>query len=392
MTPADLVAHVAVFVRALRERGVRASLSDEADAVGALVLSDVSDRSEVRAALKIALKIRPRDADAFEELFALLWASGDAAGRAREPGAGRRDLPLKNFGGLPGAAARERERPSSEGSSKLLGYSPEATLRQKPFDECTERDLAEMERLLSRLALTLATRKSRRLVPTRGRGRVDPRRSFRSALSTGGEALRLARRTRAIEEPRLVVLCDTSGSMDRHVRFLLAFLLSLKKAARRTELFAFNTSLVRLTPWVTPSKIGATLDRMAAGVPGWSGGTQIGACLSAFVDRYLAEMVGPGAVVVIVSDGLDRGDTGPLALAMRAIRARARKVVWLNPLLGDSRYEPTARGMAAALPFVDVFAPAHNLESLERLLPRLAVSHSVGAVLAAVQAQRKEKA
>ena len=286
----------------------------------------------------------------------------------------RREGPLKNFGGLPGAVAPETERQSREGASEHLGYSPEAMLRKKPFDECSERDLAEMERLLARMALALATRKSRRLVPTRGRGRVDARRSLRRAIATDGEILRLARRTRAVEEPRLVVLCDTSGSMDRHVRFLLAFLLSLKKAARRTELFAFNTSLVRLTPWITPTKIAATLDRVAAGVPGWSGGTQIGRSLEAFVERYLDEMVGPGTVVVIVSDGLDRGDTGPLAAAMRAISARARRVVWLNPLLGDSRYEPTARGMAAALPFIDVFAPAHNLESLEKLLPRLSAA------------------
>ncbi len=371
----DLVAHVAVFARALRERGVRAGLSDEADAVEALTLVDLSDRGEVRLALRAALKIRARDAAAFDELFDLLWtAAGVPARRRATSAATPRAMPAKNFGGLPSGTVREVEREAREASDESPGYSPEAMLRRKPFDECTERDLAEMERLMSRLAVALATRRSRRLVPTRGRGRVDPRRSFRNAVATQGEALRLARRERAVEEPRLVVLCDTSGSMDRHVRFLLSFLLSLKKAARRTELFAFNTSLVRLTPWVSPAKIGATLDRLAAGVPGWSGGTQIGRSLAEFVDRYLDEMVDARTVVVIVSDGLDRGDTEELAAAMRAIRSRARKVVWLNPLLGDTRYEPTARGMAAALPYVDVFASAHNLESLERLVPRLSAA------------------
>lgn len=372
----DLVAHVALFARALRERGIRAGLSDEADAVAALTHVDLPDRGEVREALRVALKIRRRDAPVFEELFDLLWGSEDAAARERaaKREANRRAMPLKNFGGLPGAVIQETEREARQGSDETPGYSPEAMLRRRPFDECTERDLAEMERLMSRLALALATRRSRRLVPTRGRGRVDPRRSFRRAVATDGELLRLARRERAIEEPRLVVLCDTSGSMDRHVRFLLSFLLSLKKASRRTELFAFNTSLVRLTPWVSPAKIGATLERLAAGVPGWSGGTQIGRSLAEFVDRYLDEMVDARTVVVIVSDGLDRGDTAELASAMRAIRARARKVVWLNPLLGDTRYEPTARGMAAALPYVDVFASAHNLESLERLVPRLSAA------------------
>ena len=229
-----------------------------------------------------------------------------------------------------------------------------------------------MEEVLARLSLRLATSRSRRLVPTRGRGRIDLRRSFRAAVSTDGEFLRLARRARAVEEPRLVVLCDTSGSMDVHVRFLLAFVLALKQIARTTEVFAFNTSLVRLTPFLLPGKIGHTLDRLAADVPGWSGGTRIGESLMEFVRAYSQTFLTPRTVVVIVSDGLDRGDTTLVAGAMRAIRSRARRIVWLNPLAGDPRYEPTARAMQAALPFVDRLAAAHNLESLERILPDLA--------------------
>ena len=374
---ADLVAHAARFCGALRERGIRAGLSDEVDAVTALTLADLSDRSEVLLALSCALKIRRKDRPLFEELFALWW-SGKGLVETRPPDArsrvGPRPAPRRRFGGLPGAAVPGEELPESTPSSDTPGYSPLAILRRKPFDECSERDLAEMERLLERLSLRLATRKSRRLVPTHGRGRVDLRRSLRNALAADGEILKLARRARRIEEPRLVVLCDTSGSMDPHMRFLLSFLLSLKRAARRTELFAFNTALVRLTPWITPGKIGPTLVRLAAGVPDWSGGTKIGESLAEFADRYLDGMVDAKTVVVIVSDGLDRGDTAVLAGAMRAIRARARRVIWLNPLLGDPRYEPTARGMEAALPFVDVFASAHNLESLERLLPRLAAA------------------
>jgi hypothetical protein len=228
-----------------------------------------------------------------------------------------------------------------------------------------------MERLLARLSLRLATCRSRRLVPTRGRGRVDLRRSLRRAVATRGEVLTLARRVPAVEASRLVAICDTSGSMDAHARFLLAFALSLKRAARRTEVFAFNTALTRLTPWLVPGKVGPTLDRLTAGVPDWSGGTRIGECLADFVRRWGRELLDDRTVVVILSDGLDRGEPDVLAAAMRAIRARARTVIWLNPLLGDPRYRPLARGMAAALPFVDHLAPAHNLESLERLLTLL---------------------
>jgi uncharacterized protein with von Willebrand factor type A (vWA) domain len=379
MSARDLVAHLARFAGALRERKVSVSLSDEIDAAAALTLVDLSDREEVRSALRIALKIRRRDAGTFDSLFDILWGNRRDTQVPVDPAARRspdRANAARRFGhsSAPMKALEEKdeiERERADSDTGEPGYSPEALLRRKPFDECSPADLAAMEKLLARLALRLATRRSRRLVPTRGRGFVDPRRSLRRALATEGEPLRLARRARAVEEPRLVVLCDTSGSMDAHTRFLLAFLLSLAKTARKTEIFAFNTALTRLTPWLTAGKVERALERLAAEVPDWSGGTRIGECLAEFVESH-GEMLDGKTVVVIVSDGLDRGDTVVLARAMRDIRSRARKVIWLNPLLGDPRYEPTARGMTAALPFVDLLAPAHNLESLERLLPEVA--------------------
>ncbi|HEV7506479.1 MAG TPA: VWA domain-containing protein [Thermoanaerobaculia bacterium] len=380
MTP-GLVPHLARFGRALRERGVGVSLSDEADGLTALTLVDLGDRDEVRRALRVALKIRQRDAAAFEEVFARLWR----AGRAGEEAAQSSANPPLQAPRLPGAprppasSPRPRRPPESERAVEVTfpegeepGYSPEAVLRRKPFEEYSAADLLAMERLLARLALRLATRRSRRRVPARGRGEVDLRRSFRRALAHGGEFLSLARRARPVEEPRLVVLCDTSGSMDPHARFLLGFVLALRRVARSTEVFAFNTSLVRLTPFLRPGRIDLVLERLAAFVPDWSGGTRIGECLADFVAYDLNSMVNGRTVVLILSDGLDRGDVLPLAGAMRAIRGRARRVFWLNPLAGDARYEPTARAMAAALPYVDRLLPAHNLESLERLLPLLA--------------------
>jgi uncharacterized protein with von Willebrand factor type A (vWA) domain len=370
----SLVRQLAAFAGALRERNVPVSLSDEADALEALALVDVSDRREVRRALLIALKIRRRDASVFDELFERFFPVSEeeaaiaSAARDRKvphaPG-GRR---AGGRGGHRQASESEREAPSGD----TPAWSPDAVLKRKSFEECAPEELEAMERLLSRLAERLATRRSRRLVPTRGRGKVDLRRSLRRALATQGELLDFARRARPVEEPRLVALCDTSGSMDSHTRFLLSFLLALKRAARRTEIFAFNTSLTRLTPWLSPGKGDRTLERISEGVPDWSGGTRIGECLMAFVEDHLDPLVDERTVVLIVSDGLDRGDTAQLVGAMRAIRSKARRVLWLNPLLSDPRYEPTQRGMEAALPFVDVLAPVHNLESLERLIPLLA--------------------
>jgi hypothetical protein len=367
----DLVIHMTRFAAALRERGVPVGLGDEVDGATALTLVDLLDRGEVRGALRIALKVRRRDWEAFDDLFDRLWSGAAVASGGETP-------PAPDRGGPLGRRSPGDGTPRGEGGSEadakgdVPGFSPEALLRRKPFDACSPRELAEMERLLARLALQLATRRSRRLVPTRKAGIVDLRRSFRRAVGTSGEILHLARRERAIEEPRLAVLCDTSGSMDPYSRLLLAFVLSLRRAARRTEVFAFNTALTRLTPWLSPGKVGLTLDRLAAGVPDWSGGTRLGECLAEFAERYLAEIVDARTVVVILSDGLDRGDPSLVAEALGAIRARAREVIWLNPLLGDPRYEPTARGMEAALPFLDHFLPAHNLAALEGLLALLA--------------------
>jgi uncharacterized protein with von Willebrand factor type A (vWA) domain len=374
MTGTNLAVHLAAFAGALREHSVSVALSDEADALEALTLVDIADRAEVKRALKVALRIRRRDAGTFDELFERFWSASTgekaiaaAARDRRVPHAS----PRRQAGGLGGRGA-DADSGREAAAGDVPAYSREALLRKRSFEDCTPDDLAAMERLILRLAQKLATRPSRRFVPSRGRGAVDPRRSFRAALSTDGELIKLARRSRAIEQPRLVALCDTSGSMDAHMRFLLSFLLALKKTARRTEIFVFNTALTRLTPWLAPGKLARTLERLAAGVPDWSGGTRIGECLADFVEGHLDATVDGKTVVLIVSDGLDRGDTDALVGAMRAIHSRARRVLWLNPLLSDSRYEPTARGMAAALPFVDRLLPAHNLESLERVLPMLA--------------------
>jgi hypothetical protein len=353
------------------------SLSDEADGLAALTLVDLGDRDEVRRALRAALKIRPRDVAAFEELFARLWSvRGQAASsnppvqKPRHAGRKRPQSP-----GRPGRQEREPGIETAVAEGEEPGYSPEAVLRRKSFEQYSPADLIAMEILLARLALRLATRPSRRRVPVRGGGEVDLRRSFRQAIAQGGEFRSLARRDRPIEKPRLVVLCDTSGSMDPHTRFLLTFVLALRGVAPRSEIFAFNTALVRLTGALhraSPGRIDLTLERLASQVPDWSGGTKIGECLAEFVEYYLDPLVSGKTIVLILSDGLDRGDVQPLAGALRAIRARARRVLWLNPLAGDERYEPTARAMAAALPFVDRLLPAHNLESLERLIPLLA--------------------
>lgn len=383
MTPhTDLITHIARFSGELRRTGIAVALGDEIDAANSLPAVDLGDREDVRLALRTSLKVEHRAWPMFDHIFDLSWhASGPSRERseARKPRRQRAPRPWPGHGNPLAEVARTiaehgRVGPLDDPAAPEAGrpgYSPRALLRRKSFDRCTDDELREMERLLTHVARKLATRRSRRLVPMpRGRT-VDLRRSFRRALARDGELIDLARRDRPVELPRLVVLCDTSGSMDPYSRLLLTFVLALGKVARRTETFAFNTSLTRLTPWIAAGNVAATLSRFAREVEDWSGGTRIGECLAGFVADHLRTAVSGDTSVLIFSDGLDRGDTGELEKALLAIRRRARRVIWLNPLMGDSRYRPEARGMKTALPHVDHLAPAHNLEALENLVDLL---------------------
>ena len=372
MSGRDLLFHVARLASTLRERAIAVRLGDEIDAVRALTLVDVGDPAEVRVALRAALRIIRSEWTAFDQVFDAWWRFSPAAPTAAPPGGAPPPVQGGRFPVWDAERARLAETPAADRpAGELPGYSPHAIGRRKRLDEPVARERRAMERVVAALARRLATRRSRRWVPSPTGDRLDLRHSFRRAVRTEGDLVALARRTRAEEEPRLVFVVDTSGSMEAHTRFLLAFVLALRGVAPRTEVFAFNTGLVRLTPWLGSRRFRARLDRVAEQVPDWSGGTRIGESLAALVERHRS-VLGSRAVVVILSDGLDRGAPALLTRAMRHIRTRARRILWLNPLLADPRYEPTTAGMQAALPFVDHFAPAHDLPSLERLARALA--------------------
>ena len=252
----DLVVHLARFACELRGTGVRVTPGDEIDAAAALGHVDIGDRDEVRLGLRTSLKIERRAWEVFDAVFERCWGLGKDSKPHKPPG-GSKSAPRTWPGdGNPLSMLKSRLAEEQAGGVDQAreadggrpGYSPRAVLRRKSFEVCTEEELAEMERLLSQVVRRIATRRSRRLVPS-SRGRViDIRRSFRRSLAQGGELVDLARRDRAVERSHVVVLCDTSGSMDPYTRFLLTFVLSLGNVAPRTEIFAFNTSLTRLTP------------------------------------------------------------------------------------------------------------------------------------------------
>lgn len=378
-----LLAATVRLVRALRRRGVAASPADSLAAGRALDAVDVGDRHEVYLALRTVFMNAVDDRAAFDDAFAAVWRGesplpdgsvpartagddGSAAGDAAEHG--------------PPAAAVSPERwlrpDESDGGAERVGVptvSPREVLAQKDFREFGGADdIERFTRVARRIARRVERQPGRRWQPTRRGPRVDPRRTLRRALRTGGEAVELAYRRRKPKRTKLAALCDVSGSMDVYSRFLLRFLYALQNGFERVDTFVFGTRLSRITPQLRGRSWEHALERLSTDVRDWSGGTRIGECLAAFAERW-ERRVDRRTVVVVLSDGWDTGEPAVLERALRTIRRRARRIVWLNPLLGNPDYRPLTRGMQAALPHVDVFAPAHNLEALERLRTHLRV-------------------
>jgi uncharacterized protein with von Willebrand factor type A (vWA) domain len=249
--------------------------------------------------------------------------------------------------------------------------SPAERLRRKSFAACTPEELRELAALIAKLRLRPAQRRTRRRRPA-ATPDLDVRRTVRRALRTGGDPALLARRARQLRPRRVVLLLDVSRSMTPYSRALLVFAHAALRVAPGWEAFCFGTRLTRLTGALATRDPDEALDRVTNAALDWDGGTRTGPSLKAFLDRYGHAGVARGAIVVVCSDGLDTGEPELLGEQMARLSRLAHLVIWLNPLKADPRYEPLARGMAAALPHVDVFAAGHDLASLEQLGAELA--------------------
>lgn len=242
--------------------------------------------------------------------------------------------------------------------------SPIEALRRKSFAECSPAELAELARLMARMRLRAPVRRTRRRRPSAG-GDPDLRRTLRRAMRTGGEPIDRAWRRRRTERRRLLLVLDVSGSMSTYSRALAMFAHAALRSGPDWEAFAFGTRLTRMTRALAASDPDAAFAAAAAEVTDWDGGTRIGDSLKRLIDEHGRSRAVRGAICVILSDGLDVGDPALLGAQMERLARLAHRIVWLNPLKGGHGYEPLARGMAAALPHIDVFRAGHNLQSLE---------------------------
>jgi len=374
---------LAGFIRTLRDNGFRLGLAEAGDALAVLAAPGMGRPSALKPALRALLCGRRSDWDAFDELFDAFWLGRGVKSRVASSFAG---APVEPSLGAPALHKGASHGPASdvvrgagdaeveaEPSGRREGASRFESLERTDFRRIADPEaMAEAHRLAERLALAMRARLTRRQrIDARGR-RLDLRRTIRLSLPSGGVPLDLARRRRRTKPLRLVVLLDASGSMSLYTGVFLRFVHGVLDAFREAEAFLFHTRLVHVSSAMREKDTARALDRMSLMAEGVGGGTRIGECLAAFNRWHAARVIHSRTCVMILSDGYDTGAPERLGAEMAALRRRCRRIVWLNPLIGWDGYEPAARGMAAALPHVALFAPAHNIESLAALEPYLA--------------------
>ncbi len=355
------------FGRLLRRAGIAAGSDRVAGFVRALEELDVTRREDVYWAGRITLCSRREDLELYDRAFRVFWE--DVSRQALKLPKTRTSISIADDSVQPPKKTVER---NEEGEEVVrLRYSPVDVLRNKDFALYTAEEFAELHKLLADLSLSGALRRSRRLEPA-PRGRHDQRRTLRGAMRTGGEPIRHRFRRARSRPRRVVLLCDISGSMSAYSRALLRFMHAGVISGAPLEAFVLGTRLTRVTRELTTKNPNRALGEASGAVRDWSGGTRLGDTIKEFVDRWGQRGMARGSVVVILSDGWDRGDVDVLAEQMLRLSRLAYKVIWVNPLKAAPGYQPLARGMAAALPYVDEFLSGHNFESLEELARAIA--------------------
>ena len=378
---------LAGFARTLRDNGFKVGLAETRDALAVLLSPAAARRSSLKPALRSLFAATRSDWERFDEIFDAYW-SGRGMRRTQvssaAPSAGA--APLRRLGetaSQPPAdladhlADHVERRAAADGDAgsggRRAGASRAENLAAADIRHVVDPDeIAKVHALAARLARTMRARLLRREQARRRGRRLDIRRTIHRNVSKGGTPVDLVWRRRKVKPLRLVVLLDTSGSMNLYTAFFVRFLHGVVDSFREAEAFVFHTRLAHVSPSLRDRDVARAVDRLGLMAQGIGGGTRIGESLATFNRWHARRVINSRTAIMIVSDGYDTGDPELLGAQMRRLRQRCRRIIWLNPLLGWKSFSPAARGMQAALPHIDLFAPAHNLESLAALEPYLA--------------------
>ncbi|HEX5503782.1 MAG TPA: VWA domain-containing protein [Thermomicrobiales bacterium] len=386
----ELVDRIVRFGRYLRLCGLPVTLGQVMDLVHAVPEIGLV-RADFKLAARTTLVTRKEDGPVFDEAFDLYWKRATFADDGAEGNEELSELPppegaaesesklppppRQNRGEEGGeTATKQGQRQLEEGEAAedaepdvMLTYSANEVLKGKDFAQYTPEEIEQAKRVMEHITWQIGMRRSRRLVRSYKGRYLDLRRSLRTNMKYGGELIELSRRRQKKKPRQLVLICDISGSMDRYSRLLLQFLHTVEHGLSRVEVFVFGTRLTRITRQLRARNIDAALERVSREVQDWAGGTRIGESLQTFNTKWARRVLSRGAIVMVISDGWDRGDVDLLRKQMARLQRYSYRLIWLNPLLGSPTYQPLTRGIQAALPYVDDFLPVHNLHSLEEL-------------------------
>jgi uncharacterized protein with von Willebrand factor type A (vWA) domain len=355
-----VVRHVVFFGRVLREGGLEVGPRRIADALRGLDAIDLGRQEDVYWTLRQTLVARHEDLETFDRAFHA-WFLRAATRPDRRPAQPPPPAVVRRKGGMPGAGAE------LDGEIELGSWSHDELLRTRDFAAMTPDEFARARVLISEIAVGRPKRRTHRLRPDRRGSVIDVRALVRASLATGGDPVRRAYRSRAHAPRKLVLILDISGSMEAYARALLLYLHAARGSGRRVETFAFGTRLTRLTSELGTRNADAALAAASKRVVDWSGGTRIGESLKAYNDEWGRRALTRGAVVVVLSDGCERGDPALVGSEMARLARQAFAVVWVNPLKGHPGYEPLTGGMQAAYAHVDRLVSGHDVASLEAL-------------------------
>ena len=366
----SLLERLLTFDRVLTRAGVDTHAGRTTDVVQALAHVNLESRDEFYHTCRSLLVHRRDQIAVFDAAFDAFWRMHRAEAirnrRAKANVDSRVSVVDLRDVAAPGETQGDADEDDSTTPQSVQTWSDRGGVADRDFAEFTADELAEARRALARLAWSPGERRTRRWVAGRG-ARVDLRRAIAESLRTGGDVVRLPRRTRRIRPRPLVLLCDVSGSMERYARMLLHFAHAVTRRHQRVETFLFSTRLTRVTRELRIAGPDQALASVSRTVTDWSGGTRIGDAVREFHQRWSRRVLHRGPVVLLISDGWDRGDPIELANQIARLQRSCHRLVWLNPLIGTADYAPLTRGLQAALPFVDDFLPARTLTNLTDL-------------------------
>ena len=376
MTNQTLLQHITDFCRLLREMDINVTTTNQLSWCKSVELIDIGERETFYHTARTNLITKETDLKPFDLAFDLFWRyprpdfqAVDTGNETPEPSS-LQDLSdaTDEQDMIEQWVDAETEDDAEEGEEDdPLAYSVEEVLTRKDFSEFTTEDMEKAREIVAKLAAVLATKLSRRKVVGKKGKIIDFRRSWRKSLVHGGEPLELMRKQQKIKKTKILLLCDVSGSMDCYAKFLIQFIYGMQQELREIEVAVFSTHLTDITGLLQRKGLAEGLNEVANVVPDWSGGTKIGESLLEFYRQFAPSFSAYRTVVILISDGWDRGDVDILRRSMEMLHRHAYRLIWLNPLLGSDGYQPICRGIRTALPYVDYFLPAHNLESLAQL-------------------------